>query len=78
MTEEQLQRRFETIEQRLDAQSLYILNELMPVLEKVRGDHQRLWVSNDRFTELERAVADVAMALLDKRTGKADSRVRED
>jgi hypothetical protein len=60
----------------LDSHSLFYMREVMPVVEKLRGEITRLWISNDRFTELERAVADLAYIIYDRKNRKADSRVR--
>jgi hypothetical protein len=77
MTQKQLEKRIEAIEQRLDGHSKFLVNEVIEGLASVRDEMQLLVVSNDRFTELERAVADIAMVVYDRKTRrKADSRVR--
>lgn len=77
MTDKEVEAAIAAMNKRLDAHSLYIINEVMPAIEKARAELARIWVSNDRFTELERAVADIAMVVYDRKSRKrADSRVR--
>lgn len=79
MTErlEALEQSVDALRNRVTSQSTFIMNELLPVLDKMREDMDALWISNDRFTELERAVADVRIALFhEQEYRQADRRLR--
>jgi hypothetical protein len=77
MTHQDIQKQFEEIETRLQRHSLFYMDEVLPAIQKLRMDIENLWISNDRFTELERAVADIAQIVYDRKTRhKADSRLR--
>jgi hypothetical protein len=70
----ELENKFAVFKSRLDRHSAAILDEILPALDKIDIQLNRLIVSNDRFMELERAVADIAVAVYDQRTKKADKR----
>jgi len=77
MTLQDIRTTFQEIEKKLHNHSMLYLNEIKPALDKLQKDMEALWVSNDRFTELERAVADIALVVYDRPSrSRADSRIR--
>jgi len=75
---EDIQKTLTLITDRLENHSHFVIKDILPQLEVLQRQVAKLWISEDRFTELERAVADIAGVVYQRRTGKpADSRVRK-
>jgi hypothetical protein len=75
-----LEQSVQALEGRLRSHGNYVMHDILPLLDRIREDMDALWISNDRFTELERAVADMALTLYGReqvrRRTPADSRLR--
>ena len=64
---------------RLDAQSLYLINEVIQAVEKVRAATSPASGSPTTASPSWSAVADIAMVVYDRKSRRrADSRVRPD
>lgn len=70
-----IEERIAELEERADNQSKFLAMTVGPALEEVAEQMGKVWISDDRFRELERAVADIAAIIMKQNAKWADQRV---
>ena len=65
MTTKELEARFATYDRCMEAMSLYIMNEVLPLMEKMKAEGERAWLTEQDYRETKHTLANVAKALHD-------------
>ena len=64
---EQLNARLDELERRLANHSNFLLNDIQPLLQTLRAGIDDLTITQDRFNQLEEAVADIAIIVFNQK-----------